>query len=231
MASIPARNAERKQADTQVAAAETSSETSRTSTNNVIFSDHDSISQATNQTDLDSDSDLSTSSEDPSSDSEDGSDDESDTTDRASIADDEGVTNLRPGTKPNMQLASLKGGLLQRLKTFIPELAAANQELDKERLDGTIERRNIEQVDEGEGPFIELDLGLGVLEEKSGGINTSKQDSDSEPDSESDSESDPGPEHHVDDTDRRKQGPDVLGRLMGQAKKEHKSVQIQELGE
>lgn len=154
MTSIPTRSAKRKQTDPQ--AADTNSETSRTSQNDAIFSDNESISQATNQTDVDSDSELSSSSEEPSSESEDDSDNESDTTDRASTQDNESITNLRPGTKPNMKLGTLKGGLLQRLKTFIPELAAANQELEKERLDGTIERRNIERVGEGDGPFIEL---------------------------------------------------------------------------
>lgn len=165
MTSIPTRSAKRKQADSQTA--ETNSETSRTSKNDAIFSDNDSLSQATNQTDVDSDSDLSTSSEDPSSESDDDddgsdSDNESDTTDRALTQDSEAITDLRPGTKPNMKLGALKGGLLQRLKTFIPELAAANQELDKERLNGTIERRNIERVDEGDGPFIELVSGQDI---------------------------------------------------------------------
>lgn len=152
--------AKRKQSDTQPA--ETNSETSRTSATDAIFSDNESISQATNQTDIDSDSDLSTSSEEPSSESDDDSDSDSDsgneseTTGRASTQDSEAITNVRPGTKPNMKLGAMRGGLLQRLKTFIPELAAANQELDKERLDGTIERRNIERVDEGDGTFIEL---------------------------------------------------------------------------
>lgn len=154
MASIPTRSAKRKQADAQ--AAETNSETSRTSANDAISSDNESISQATNQTDLDSDFDLSTSSEEPSSESDDDSNNESDTTDRASTQDSDGITNLRLGTKPSMKSGAMKGGLLQRLKTFIPELAAANQKLDQERLDGTIERRNIERIDDGGGPFIEL---------------------------------------------------------------------------
>ncbi|KAE9973210.1 hypothetical protein EG327_009241 [Venturia inaequalis] len=212
--------AKRKQADIQPA--ETNSETSRTSATDTIFSDNESISQATNQTDIDSDSDLSTSSEEPSSESDDDSDsgNESETTGRASTQDSEDITNLRPGTKPNMKLGAMRGGLLQRLKTFIPELAAANQELDRERLDGTIERRNIERVDEGDGTFIELDLGLGVLEEKSGDITTIQHDSISDL-----------KQHNDDDAASEQKHTDVISQLMGQAKKDGKAVQIQDLGE
>ncbi|TLD29430.1 hypothetical protein E2P81_ATG05724 [Venturia nashicola] len=222
MMSIPTRSAKRKQAD--IPAAETDSETSRSSTNDAISTDSESISQATNQTDVDSDSDLSTSSEEPSSESDDSSgsdsdsdnasDNASDTTQRASTQDSEVITNLRPGTKPNMKLGTTNGGLLQRLKAFVLEIAAANQELDKERLDGTIERRNIERVENGDGPFIELDLGLGVLEEKSGDITTSQQD----PDSASESGSD-------------EKYPDIISQLMGQVKKDRKAGQIQEIRE
>jgi hypothetical protein len=151
MPSIPSRTAKRKA--TKAATTETDSESSRVSATDAVFSDNESISQTTNQTDVESDSDLSSSSEEPSSESEDDSDAESDTTDRAN---NEEITNVRPGTKPEMKLGPLGGGLLQRLKTFLPALEAANQELEKEKQDGTIERRNIERVEEGDGPFIEL---------------------------------------------------------------------------
>jgi hypothetical protein len=155
MPSIPSRSAKRK-ATINSAATETNSESSRASATEGVFSDNESVSQTTNQTDVDSDSEMSSSSEEPSSESEDDSDDESDTTDRASTRNEDDITNLRPGTKPEMKLGALGGGLLQRLKTFLPALEAANQELEKEKRDGTIERRNIERVEEGGGPFIEL---------------------------------------------------------------------------
>lgn len=154
MSSNPSRNPKRLPINS--ATAETNSETSRTSANDAVFSDNESTTHTTNQTDVDSDSDLSSSSEEPSSESEDDSDGESDTIDRASVRGDNGITNLRPGTKPEMKLGAVKGGLLQRLKTLLPELEAANQVLEKEKQDGTIERRNIERVEEGDGPFIEL---------------------------------------------------------------------------
>ena len=54
--------------------------------------------------------------------------------------------------------------LQRRLSTFIPDLAAANDELEVERAAGTLGDRNIEDVDEQS--YIEMNLGLGVLEEK-----------------------------------------------------------------
>jgi hypothetical protein len=151
---------------TDLAATDTNSDSSRASATQAIFSDNDTISQSTNQTDVESDSEVSTSSEDPSSSSEDDdSDDESDTSDRASAQDHEEITNVRPGTKPEMKLEALGGGLLQRLRTFLPALEAANQELEKEKKDGTIERRNIERVEEGEGPFIEMVTRSGCIDE------------------------------------------------------------------
>jgi len=199
-------------------ATETKSDSSRASDQQAIFSDNDAISQSTH-TDIDSDSELSTSSEEPSSDSEsEDSDSEIDTSDRASTVDDgETIVNVRPGSKPEMTLESLKGGLKSRLKAFIPELKAANQELEKEKVDGSIERRNIEHVDEDEGPYIEMDLGLGVLEEKPADTDSNEVDTDSDGD-----EPDTGP---------RDKEPDVLGKLMGKDKSRRKPVQIEEVGE
>lgn len=118
-----------------------------------------------------------------------------------------------------MKLNQPGGGLLQRLKTFLPALEAANQELEKEKKDGTIERRNIERVEEGEGSYIELDLGLGVLEEKNDDITTGKQDSDSESDG------------LDEDCGAGKKDLDVISKLMGHKKDEQKSAQIEEVGE
>ncbi len=51
-----------------------------------------------------------------------------------------------------------------RLSTLLPSLAAANEELEAERSAGTLGKRNIEDVDDAQ--YIEMNLGLGVLEEK-----------------------------------------------------------------
>lgn len=54
--------------------------------------------------------------------------------------------------------------LHHRLSTFLPNLAAANDELEVERAAGTLGDRNIESVNSGN--YIEMNLGLGVLQAK-----------------------------------------------------------------
>ncbi|KAI9846985.1 MAG: hypothetical protein M1837_003341 [Sclerophora amabilis] len=57
------------------------------------------------------------------------------------------------------------GNLLSRLTTLLPALAAANSSLEEERNAGTLGRRDIEQLS-GDDGCIEMNLGLGVLEER-----------------------------------------------------------------
>ncbi|KAI9878623.1 MAG: hypothetical protein M1830_000390 [Pleopsidium flavum] len=124
------------------------------------------------------------------------------------------ITTLRVPCKPPITSTALfdtPSDLRSRLSIFLPTLAAANDELEIEREAGTLQDRNIEDVDE-EG-YIEMDLGLGVLEE-------TKLDG-SESDSSSDSES--GGEGKDDDNDGERQAVlggrgaegDVLGKLLG----------------
>ncbi|KAK5200915.1 hypothetical protein LTR16_004435, partial [Cryomyces antarcticus] len=75
--------------------------------------------------------------------------------------------------------------LLTRLSTFLPQLAAANSELDAERAAGQVLRHRMEISDgeegagEGEGPYIEMDLGLGVLEEQGPDADVEEESSES----------------------------------------------------
>ena len=73
-----------------------------------------------------------------------------------------------------------------------------------ERKEGRLEERNLETISEEAGQYIEMDLGLGVLEEKGDG-------SESEESEETESRED-GDMHDAEDVD-------VLGRLMGFGKK------------
>ncbi|KAI9678613.1 MAG: hypothetical protein M1817_005670 [Caeruleum heppii] len=57
--------------------------------------------------------------------------------------------------------------LSSRLSYFLPALAAANKVLDEDRVAGTLEQKRLETVTKDE-PYIEMNLGLGVLEEKQG---------------------------------------------------------------
>ena len=95
----------------------------------------------------------------------------SDTSSNMSIetdSDPDEVVTLRPGKKPKMKPPSTRksNSLLRRLQAFLPELQNANQELEQDRIEGRLEQRRIENVDEGEERVIEMDLELGVLENK-----------------------------------------------------------------
>ncbi len=84
----------------------------------------------------------------------------------------------------------------------------ANEALERERADGSLGERDIERLDD-EGPYIEMNLGLGVLEEKreEGG---SKSGSGSEGgDEESESDGDSSDEEPETKVQRRERGPEV----------------------
>ena len=68
-------------------------------------------------------------------------------------------------------------------ETFLVKMALANEDLEHERRNGTLEKRNIESVEEG-ARHVEMNLGLGVLEEKGEGTNS--EDSGSDEDEEGD---------------------------------------------
>ncbi|OAL05566.1 hypothetical protein IQ06DRAFT_312904 [Phaeosphaeriaceae sp. SRC1lsM3a] len=170
----------------------------------------------------DSDSELSESSEDPSSESS--SEDENDTEQSKSTnakqqarrRKNDGITNLRAGQgqKPIMRLDKNELGpdIRDFLKDFLPQLKAANEELVAHRKAGTLKSREIDMVDAPEEEeYIEMDLGLGVLEEKN-------------PDAHHSSDSD------SDDTmadDERETN--VIGKLMGRTDNVKDAPVIQEV--
>ncbi|KAF8438234.1 hypothetical protein BGX38DRAFT_913368 [Terfezia claveryi] len=65
--------------------------------------------------------------------------------------------------------------IFTRINTFLPELRAANAQLESEIVQGRISERRIEDVGEDEEQYIEMNLGLGVLEEKKKRTPTSKR--------------------------------------------------------
>ncbi|KFY83952.1 hypothetical protein V500_09750 [Pseudogymnoascus sp. VKM F-4518 (FW-2643)] len=95
------------------------------------------------------------------------------------------VTNVQPmDRKPKFDFASLKSNslLMNKLPGFLAEMDAANRELEAEKEAGTIAERRLEiSDDEGEGEgkkagqYIEMNLGLGVLEEKTSDSETSSE--------------------------------------------------------
>ncbi|KAK0664394.1 Uncharacterized protein DIS24_g835 [Lasiodiplodia hormozganensis] len=153
---------------------------------------------------------VSTSSEEPSSESdEDSEDDEEDTP----MGTDE-ITSLPlpPDAETRRRIyqrqAPPASSLSERLKAFLPQLAAANVELEKDRAAGKLAQMSLENVGEDDEHYIEMNLGLGVLKEK----DPNKMDSDSEMEEDSDDEMDTG----ADDQTTREEN--ILGKLMGKKK-------------
>lgn len=161
--------------------------------------------------DAESDSSVvSTSSEEPSSESdEDSEDDEEDTP-----MDTDEVTSLPlpPDAETRRKIyqrqAPPASSLSERLKAFLPQMAAANVELEKDRAAGKLAQMSLENVGEDDEHYIEMNLGLGVLKEK----NPNKTDSDSEMEEDSDDEMDTA----ADDQKTREEN--ILGKLMGKKK-------------
>ncbi len=167
--------------------------------------------------DADDESLSSSSSEESSEDLSDGSDEEA-------------VTIVRGAEKPAMAKGKerlLEGAqdLSARISALLPRLAAANSALLEPTGDGS-HGHSLEEVEEGEG-YIEMDLGLGVLEEKTGG----EGDSDSSGD---ESGGDYEEQAGADDVpvssgavgrDRGQTASDthILGKLMGQRRVERTS--------
>jgi hypothetical protein len=102
---------------------------------------------------------------------------EGDARSNASAHDDEltagNVTTVRPNNeRPNISLELIKDSTVaSKLPGFLAQMRAANQELEEEKSAGTLANRRIE-LDESDSAaegeqHIEMNLGLGVLEEKS----------------------------------------------------------------
>jgi hypothetical protein len=100
----------------------------------------------------------------------------------------EEVTNVQPmNRKPKFDFAALrsKSSLMSKLPGFLAQMEAANRELEAEKAAGTIASRRLEiddnEIDDNEEgskteQYIEMNLGLGVLEEKTGVSETSSDE-------------------------------------------------------
>jgi hypothetical protein len=91
------------------------------------------------------------------------------------------ITTLRLNNRrPNISLELVKNSnVASKLPGFLAQMRAANQELEEEKSAGTLANRRIE-LNESEsaaegGQHIEMNLGLGVLEEKSYGTSTATE--------------------------------------------------------
>jgi hypothetical protein len=154
---IPQRDLKQTKTDAVAqAAAESNSESSYVSAAAAVFSESDGDSESTHSSHDELESDLSISSEEPSSDESDSDEEEGDEGEES--VDDVGqeqIINVRPGSKPNISKEGTDGSLLRRLKSFLPEMQEANEELEREREAGTLGKRDIEACDDNK-PHIEM---------------------------------------------------------------------------
>lgn len=104
------------------------------------------------------------------------------------------------------------------MKSFLPQLAEANSKLESE---GAKKEFSMEDVKDDE-PHIEMNLGLGVLKEKSGKEGEESSDSEDE-EEEEEGEGEVSPE-------RKRKEKDVMGKLMGGREKQAAAGGIEEVG-
>lgn len=141
-------------------AAETNSNTSYVSAAAALFSDSDDEVE-TMPSEIGSESELSTSSDEPSSESDDSDTEKGDMDDVNSCSDGQTTSRtenrptIRPGGKPNIKLGKMDDSLLKRLRQFMPQMEAANEEIEEERAAGILAERNIE-ITEDDEPYIEM---------------------------------------------------------------------------
>ncbi|KAL4978354.1 hypothetical protein BDW66DRAFT_18575 [Aspergillus desertorum] len=129
----------------------------------------------------------------------------------------ERITSLPARRRPNIRRIEQEPSLLSRLSAFLPQMKSANEDLEREiaagrgkdiRLDDDVDEESDRQR---EGQYIEMNLGLGVLEEKR-----------------------PGDEEERDASESRGQSEDtdLMDRLMGkETTSSSAKPSIQDLGE
>ena len=98
-------------------------------------------------------------------------------------------------------------------------MAAANAELEKLAQEGGLEGKRLEDVGEGD-EYVEMELGLGVMEQK-------KEGEESSEDSEDDDEDEKEEKNKQKEKEQKEK--DILGRLMGHKQGREKAAGIQEV--
>ncbi|CAD0046214.1 unnamed protein product [Aureobasidium pullulans] len=134
--------------------------------------------------------------------------------------------------KPNFARPATSD-LKSRLQTFLPQMAAANAELEKLAQEGGLEGKRLEDVGEGD-EYVEMELGLGVMEEKKEGDDSSDETSDessddSSEDSSEEDDDDDEKEQKKKQKEKEQKEKDILGRLMGHKQGREKAAGIQEV--
>ncbi|RHZ71835.1 hypothetical protein CDV55_108628 [Aspergillus turcosus] len=129
--------------------------------------------------------------------------------------------------KPRIHRMAKEPDLLSRLSAFLPKMKSANEDLEREIAAGRGKDLQLDEVEnQEEGQYIEMNLGLGVLEEK-------RADGSSSTDNE---EIGDGPEPANDEDaagldTKLKKDSDILDKLMGKKRSSDQKPTIQELTE
>ncbi|CRL17531.1 unnamed protein product [Penicillium camemberti] len=110
--------------------------------------------------------------------------------------------------RPKPRIHRMKGdsGMLSRLNAFLPKMKDANEDLQRQIEAGKAGDLVLDNADENGEQYIEMDLGLGVLEEKRDGDSSSGEESDDEG-----SEGATG----AGKTPQEMNDSDIIGKLMG----------------
>ncbi|CAD0106041.1 unnamed protein product [Aureobasidium uvarum] len=146
------------------------------------------------------------------------------------------IPTLRPKKQKPTFARPASSDLQSRLRAFLPQMAAANAELEKLAQEGRLEGKRLEDVGEGD-EYVEMELGLGVMEEKKEGEDSSDDSSNESSDDSSEASSEDGDDD--DDNNNKEQKKkqkekeqkekDILGRLMGHKQGREKAAGIQEV--
>ncbi|KAL2865401.1 NOPCHAP1/New4 family protein [Aspergillus lucknowensis] len=91
--------------------------------------------------------------------------------------DGEQITSLPARQKPDIRRIDNPPSLLTKLSAFLPQMKSANEDLQREIAAGRMKEIQLDNEDEqGDGQYIEMKLGLGVLEERRRGSHESFSD-------------------------------------------------------
>ncbi|KAH3298505.1 hypothetical protein KXW39_004729 [Aspergillus fumigatus] len=127
--------------------------------------------------------------------------------------------------KPRIHRMTKEPDLLSRLSAFLPKLKSANEDLQREIAAGRGKDLQLDEVDQEEGQYIEMNLGLGVLEEKRADGSTSTDDEIG------DGQEFANDEDAAESDTKLQRDSDILARLMGKKKSSDQKPTIQELTE
>ncbi|EAW22648.1 NOPCHAP1/New4 family protein [Aspergillus fischeri NRRL 181] len=127
--------------------------------------------------------------------------------------------------KPRIHRITKEPDLLSRLSAFLPKLKSANEDLQREIAAGRGKDLQLDEVENQEGQYIEMNLGLGVFEEKRADGSTS---TDEEISNGQESAND---EDAAESDTKLQKDSDILDKLMGKKKSSDQKPTIQELTE